>query len=277
MRSLLPTLFSAPALLFVAATPVAAAEAPAVWQPAGPTRLDQQPEFCTLSREFASGDERLVVQFRTSFSLTNYMATLASPTALHDVRPGQIDLSLVGSDNAKSFGGQNGTVPGRNEQFLQIYVNDFNLPALVKGDQNFRFSSGSLDAELRWPSAGDAFGQFARCHEALLADMGIDTALARATPVMPKPAAYGRRWVTHSDYPVSAIQSRLEGEVGFLITVGSDGSVSECRIVKSSGHDILDSSTCDLIRRRAKFDPARNENGEAVAGYYLSKIQWSVP
>lgn len=273
MRSILLAIFAASALSFTSA----ATAAPTVWQPAGPARLDQQPAQCTLSREFMVGDERLLVQFQTTFSLATYRVTLASATALRDARPGKVELALAGSDAAREFDAQSGAVPNRKERFLQWYAHDLYLPALVKGDQDFRFSSGKLDAELHWPGAGEAFRQLAGCHDAILAQAGVDTAIARAAPVSAKPANFPGYWATNDDYPSSAMRARQEGEVGFLLTIGTDGAVAECRVVSGSGFPNLDDGTCPLVRRRAKFEPARDANGAAATGYYLSRVMWKIP
>ena len=277
MRPIFPTLLAAAVLSGIAPIPAAATEAAVIWQPVGPTKLDQQPDFCTLSREFAAGDGRLVVQFRTTFSLATYTTTLASETALREVREGKIRLSLPGTANTANFDAQAGTVPDRKDRFVRFYAHDFNFPASVASDQNFRFSAGRTDIEVRWPGAAEAFKQFTRCHDATLADTGIDMAAVRAAPVIAAPANFPAAWVTNQDYPSAALVARQEGEVRFLVTVGTDGSVAECRIVKSSGSDSLDNGTCSLIRRRAKFEPARDEKGMAVTGYYLSRVAWRVP
>jgi protein TonB len=41
--------------------------------------------------------------------------------------------------------------------------------------------------------------------------------------------------------------------------------VQSCNVVQSSGNGALDSATCNIIRRRAKFTPARDSNGQAVS------------
>jgi TonB family protein len=270
---MLLTIFAASALTLTGT----ATAAPTMWQPAGPARLDQQPTQCTLSREFTVGEERLLVQFQTTFSLATYRVTLASATALRDVRPGKVELALAGSDAAREFDAQTGTVPNRKERLLQWYAHDFYLPPLVKDDQNFRFSSGRFDAELSWSGAGEAFRQLGGCHDAVLAQAGVDTSIVRAAPVSAKPANVPGYWATNADYPSSAMRAREEGEVGFLVTIGTDGNVSECRVASSSGFANLDDGTCPLIRRRAKFEPARDAAGAPVTGYYLGRIMWKIP
>jgi protein TonB len=49
------------------------------------------------------------------------------------------------------------------------------------------------------------------------------------------------------------------------ITVGADGRVQGCNVTQSSGNGALDSATCSIIRRRAKFTPAKDSNGQPIA------------
>ena len=66
------------------------------------------------------------------------------------------------------------------------------------------------------------------------------------------------------DYPASAQASGAEGTSQASITIGPDGRVASCNIIRSSGNSALDSATCNIIRRRAKFVPARDSNGNAT-------------
>jgi periplasmic protein TonB len=63
------------------------------------------------------------------------------------------------------------------------------------------------------------------------------------------------------DYPAAAQASGAEGSVRASITVGPDGRVVGCNVIQSSGNGALDSATCNILRRRAKFVPARDSNG----------------
>lgn len=66
---------------------------------------------------------------------------------------------------------------------------------------------------------------------------------------------------TEDDYPASALSSGAEGTAQASITIGPDGRVISCNITRSSGNGALDAATCNVIRRRAKFTPARDSNG----------------
>ena len=66
------------------------------------------------------------------------------------------------------------------------------------------------------------------------------------------------------DYPPSAVSAGAEGTAQASITIGTDGRVQSCNIIRSSGNSALDSATCNIIRRRAKFVPAKDSNGNAT-------------
>jgi len=67
-----------------------------------------------------------------------------------------------------------------------------------------------------------------------------------------------------SDYPASAQSAGAEGTAQASLTIGTDGRVVSCTITRSTGNSALDSATCNVLRRRARFTPARDSNGNPV-------------
>jgi len=55
------------------------------------------------------------------------------------------------------------------------------------------------------------------------------------------------------------------GSVAISIRVNPDGSVSNCRIVRSSGSPYADSLMCQLTQQYVRFSPARDPSGRPVA------------
>jgi protein TonB len=72
------------------------------------------------------------------------------------------------------------------------------------------------------------------------------------------------------DYPADALARGEQGTVLAQLTVDADGRVSGCAIVRSSGSRSLDDATCSIVERRARFDPARDAEGRAVASTYVT-------
>lgn len=81
-----------------------------------------------------------------------------------------------------------------------------------------------------------------------------------------------------SDYPRGAGDAGAEGTVLAHYDVGVNGRVSNCRVVRSSGNAELDQTTCRLIERRFRYEPARDADGNAVpdvAGW--EEVWWIGP
>ena len=70
--------------------------------------------------------------------------------------------------------------------------------------------------------------------------------------------------ILDSDYPRSASRARAGGTVTVAFTVQTDGHASGCRIMRSSGNAELDETTCRIIERRFRYEPARNSEGRPV-------------
>ncbi|MEO6248561.1 MAG: energy transducer TonB [Sphingomicrobium sp.] len=79
------------------------------------------------------------------------------------------------------------------------------------------------------------------------------------------------------DYPNSALSANEQGTTAVHLTIGTDGRVSGCDISQSSGSSALDSATCNILRRRARFSPAIDSNGQPTTDTYSQRITWKVP
>lgn len=95
--------------------------------------------------------------------------------------------------------------------------------------------------------------------------------------VAPRPNNDTSQWVTTADYRSSWINRELTGVARFRVEVGTNGRVSSCTVTGSSGHPQLDRATCDLVTRRARFEPGRDETGAVAQGTYSSAVSWRLP
>ncbi|MGQ0590978.1 MAG: TonB family protein, partial [Sphingosinicella sp.] len=83
-------------------------------------------------------------------------------------------------------------------------------------------------------------------------------------------------YVSNSDYPAAALRNEEQGTTGFRLTIGPDGRVTNCTVTSSSGSSSLDSTTCRLMRARARFTPARNNLGEPTTDTHNGRIRWQI-
>lgn len=84
-------------------------------------------------------------------------------------------------------------------------------------------------------------------------------------------------YVSDEDYPSNAVRNEEQGTTRFRLAVGPDGKVKECTVTSSSGSSALDSTTCRLMKQRARFTPARNNRDEPTSDTVTNAIRWVLP
>jgi protein TonB len=84
-------------------------------------------------------------------------------------------------------------------------------------------------------------------------------------------------YVSDEDYPSTAARNEEQGTTRFRLVVGPDGKVKECSVTSSSGSSALDSTTCKLMRQRARFTPAMDSSGRPTGDTVASAIRWVLP
>jgi protein TonB len=99
-------------------------------------------------------------------------------------------------------------------------------------------------------------------------------------PSLRQQAETGRaltRFIGVRDYPREALRRRAEGRVEFEVETTAQGRVSDCRILHSSGHSLLDERTCAIMRERARIAPRRDAGGRPTAATVRTAYNWVVP
>jgi len=107
--------------------------------------------------------------------------------------------------------------------------------------------------------------------------LAIAAMLAAAPVDGPTPKYDLKALIRPEDYPASLVGRRPAGPVSVLLSVGPNGRVSQCSILRSSGASLLDAATCRLLVSRARFDPAHDARGAAVEAGLAATIVWPGP
>lgn len=97
------------------------------------------------------------------------------------------------------------------------------------------------------------------------------------TPRNANPANDQTRWVTADDYPTADLMRGNQGTVRYRLSISSSGRVVACDVLATSGSTRLDDAACKAITRRARFDPAMDENGARVVGMFTGTVRWEIP
>jgi protein TonB len=84
-------------------------------------------------------------------------------------------------------------------------------------------------------------------------------------------------YISDADYPSAGHAQHMQGTIGFRLAVGTDGRVTNCDILSSSGFPLLDETTCALLTARARFTPARDARGNPTTDVVSARISWVEP
>ena len=86
-------------------------------------------------------------------------------------------------------------------------------------------------------------------------------------------------WATRTlaDYPRQALRRGWEGTVRISLVIDTEGRVSQCAVIGSSGHPVLDEAACAGARRYARFKPATDPDGNPVEGGFMTAIGFTIP
>ena len=79
------------------------------------------------------------------------------------------------------------------------------------------------------------------------------------------------------DYPQDAIRNEQQGTTAVRLTIDGNGRVSACSVTSSSGSSSLDNATCRIIRARARYTPAKDQNGQPISDSDTARIRWVLP
>jgi TonB family protein len=154
----------------------------------------------------------------------------------------------------------------------------FKLPGAaleeLKSGKRVRVQSRQLNADIPLASLAPAISKLNECIPLLLEHWGHSREMQAAQSSYPSLRGLSFR-VT--DYPGSAIRRGAVGVVEVLLKVGVDGKPLNCKVIRSSGHNDLDSRTCEIVLKRGRFSPARDRNGQSMASPYFFSVNWLMP
>jgi protein TonB len=87
------------------------------------------------------------------------------------------------------------------------------------------------------------------------------------------------RWISGrigpDDYPPRVFEAGIGGTVHLRFVVGTSGRVTDCAVTRSSGNAELDFTTCRLIKRRLRYQPATNAQGRPIRATIVGQHEWT--
>lgn len=119
-------------------------------------------------------------------------------------------------------------------------------------------------------------GRTASCLGALVCSLAALTFAARAQSPAASAAAHPSSSATcpRPDYPKDAMQAHWTGVSTIAFLVGADGNVRDAKILKSSGHESLDTAALTTLGA-CPFKPTV-KNGHPVESWQPVQFAWTL-
>lgn len=241
--------------------------------PTGKWVVDFDDNYCLASRNFTADGKEVAFGLQPRPTTKGARAFIQTPRRLKSWDWEKAEIT-IGSETTKvdRLLAEPVVKPG-----YARYIHHLDEERLVKLEQAQGVTIDGENVELHFPLTGLASVRkvLDDCMAGLLESWGFSRETQATLVSFPKPR-HLTSFFSADDYPARAVSSGAIGYVDVLLTVGTDGKVSECRVIRSSGHKELDDATCLKLRQRASFEPARDREGKAVASPYVTSIQWHV-
>lgn len=265
-------LFVVAASLFVSPTFAQEAETNARWQ------VDYSGAKCRLIRHFGPVDKGNRLEFDKNWSLGGYDLRLYGKDVPAFSAPTTITLAFGSPLTSHRFKTNPYMFESDNERAIGWSDPDNIFMSALSQARHVNITGAKkLILALELPNAPSAIKALEKCEDELVTGWGFDASHQRSLTAHVKPSNHPGRWATTLDYPRVDFVSKNEGVTTFLLNVGADGSITDCRIAGTSGFPSLDEQTCALLRSRAAFHPATDKAGKPVPSFYINRILWQVP
>lgn len=266
-----------PAMIGASSVDAQTVAAANVLTPSSPWQVDYADNECRLLREFGRDGQRVALRLARASSLEDFDVVVAGP-GVPDLplrRATHIRLQPQGTEIESE--GYSMQVPDQPFHFIRLFDMDAPILAQFQPIQLLAISNGDFSVTLRLDNAVQALAALQTCQDDLLAGWGFDVVQYRALVRRPEPRSSEATWVTADDYPTFALEAGQQGITTMLATIGTDGRVKACRIVRSSGIPDLDTAACRAFTRRAHFHPAIGADARPVEAPYVKRVRWQQP
>jgi len=255
---------------------LAAASAPL--QPNGNWTVAYESSMCLASRKFGAA-EQVTLMLRPSPLGDNLEVTFVADGSKERrvVWDGQASLIVEPGGRAfeasykawrsQSLGGR-AIILYSDQALLDLLTDDGSLTLSAPKEPALSVSTRHL-TRLK-PVIAD-------CKRKVAQHWGVDLAEFDRMSVPAKPADEPVRWVRVSDYPEDALRKGQSGVSTLLWTIGTDGTVIDCKVIASSGVDSLDRAGCRAITERARYSPALDKTGKPMISHGMRRVMWIGP
>ncbi|WP_158637808.1 energy transducer TonB [Novosphingobium taihuense] len=245
-------------------------------------------DSCRLGREFGADGDKIMVMLDQFAPGDVYHITLAGK--------GTERLGKTGSDADVGFGPELtlqtkvGLMRGTNTAGEPVVVlgpldllnreteeaHPLATAAEVAKIRELRIKRRSEDLTFRLGAMTSALAGMRTCTADLVKLWGLDPGQQQNLASLPAPLTSPSKWLKSSDYPKKALRKNEQALVSFRLMIDASGAPTLCRIQVATQSPEFKELTCELLMKRARFEPARDQSGTAVPSYHVNTVRWIV-
>ena len=281
------------ALLAIGSQAMAAVdEAPVRLPPVSKWVMDYDENSCALRRVFGDAEGQALLELRAyspgdAFQVTVASSTISTRNKAPRVRfEPDAELRKV-SGILGTFGDMEGVIYSDSFRLQpENQSEDDALPPWPVEERNARETAVSglavtdsfeRDLLLETGTMHAPMEAMRTCLDDLLTHWGLDAEAHRklSRPLAPKDyASWVRRVQQH--YPQEMLNRLRNGYIHVRLIVGADGIPTSCNVQIEVRDVEFQQVACDTLMRYARFEPALDAGGHAIASYYTTAILYQL-
>jgi TonB family protein len=258
------------AILFSHTMAAAAPKPPALMTPTGPWNVDFADKMCLLSRPYGKDSATQLMLKPAMLGDSLEIIVTRATSDPRDARSGKTTLSIAGTPSeAETYFTAYSTAKARllrvwiKEDAIALSAVRGTLQIDAKPEGRYLFAIPGIEHAL--PILSNCLDQLRAAYKISKTDL---------TAIVTEPKAELAAIFSTEDYPYEAYSRGKGGTVGVLFWIEATGRVSNCEVIESSAAPVLEKTTCDVLTKRAKYNPAKDATGRAVRAPSFSRVRW---
>jgi TonB family protein len=257
--------------IFATQAEVPSAPASPILHPTGGWGVQKMARFCSIGRHYTTPGRPLTFGIKPGLFSEYVRLAIIRPATADPISRG---IAQIAFDDGRQISAPYFEHVAKKLNALGTVI-DLRTADLepLNSAKVIHIRAGALQVNLAVDTVVEARSAVDSCQRELLVSWGMDPAALSQITNWPRPRSDLFRY---SDYPVKSLRKKEQGTTDVRFWVGTDGKTRDCRIVESSGSEILDGQTCAIINR-SQFDPARTKDGEPIESISFQRVRWELP
>lgn len=243
--------------------------------PSGKWTLEGDNNMCALLHTFGEGGSQITLGIRR-WPLGDLNDILLYKPDYRDGVGRGVEQLTFDAGTPVSAPYQSYVVAHKNARMAVATYTDVALAPIESAKEAILMIGAESTVRIALPDMKPALKALRDCNDLLLQKLGVDSAWRAKTATPPYPVENPAHWFSEKDYPSAAKLFYLQGMSRMLLTVGTNGRITQCVTFATSGSAKLDDAACRGSKLKGNFSPARDFQGQPMIGYYVFSLDFKL-